>query len=76
MTMLRALALCVLLSGCAGPGKSRLARAAYLACPQTVSIGTIVPADGFGNTARTLFTLSGTWQLRPFIPPVAQPSQR
>ena len=74
--MMRSLAILLLLTGCAGPGKSRFARAAYLACPQTVSVGAIVPGDGFGNTARTLFTLSATYQLRPFIPPVAQPSLR
>lgn len=73
--MLRALTICALLSGCAGPGKSRLARAAYLACPQTVTVGVIVPENHI-RPETALLTLSATYQIRPFIPPHAQPSLR
>ena len=63
------------LTSCAGPGHSRLAKLAYLATPQTVSVGIILPENHI-RTETALITLSGSWQLRPSILPVAQPSLR
>lgn len=64
-----------LFAGCSGPGKSKASKAAYLMCPQTVSMGVFMPESKW-RTESALFSLSATWQLRPFIPPHPQPSLR
>ena len=60
------------LCSCAGPGDSVAAQRLYKVMPQTVSVGVITPLDGINAQGRTLVTVSGTWQMRPFIPPANQ----
>ena len=66
------LLLCLLLTGCTGPGDSVAAQRIYKVMPQTISAGVITPLDGINAQGRTLVTVSGTWQMRPFIPPSNQ----
>ena len=65
----------LLFVGCVHPGKSWPARAAYLACPETISLGVFVPEHELRNSHNSaLFSVSATWQLRPFIPPAIPPT--
>ena len=62
------------LSGCAAPGKSRLARAAFLVMPQSVSVGILAPADGLHPMHRGYASLTFNWLLKPAYLPVPMPS--
>lgn len=64
----------LLLAGCAGPGKSRLARAAYLAMPQSVSIGVLAPMATLDPLHGGFASLTFSWLLRPAFSPTPMPS--
>ena len=67
-------AIVVMFSGCAGPGKSRLARAAYLACPQSVSVGVLAPMATLDPLHGGFASLTFTWLLHPAFSPTPTPS--
>jgi hypothetical protein len=62
------------LASCAGPGKSRFARAAYLAMPQSVSVGVLSPMDMTNIEHRGFVSLTFNWLLRPAYTPTPMPS--
>lgn len=60
----------LLLAGCATPPKGKLARVAYQAIPNTVAIGVLSPYDTLPSLKHGFVSLTATYMLRPFLPPV------
>ena len=59
----------MLCMGCAQAPQNRAARAAYALLPNTVSMGVFIPPSN-ARYETALVSISGTWQLKPFWPPV------